>query len=303
MTKTAKIWLITAIVLIAAGAAMFLCSMAMLGFDFTRLSTVKFETVVFEPEGSFDSVSIIVSTADVELVHTDEGVCRVVCGQHTNLRHSASVKDGILIIAMDESPARLWYDNIGISFGDPKITVYLPEKQYDAITAVTSTGDIVVPDRFSFDTANAAATTGDISWSANVSGALKLSASTGNIEAGDFDAGSVNMETSTGRITVSGLDCSGDVSLGASTGRVTLSSVIAGGKLQIGTTTGSVRADSCDAESVSIKTSTGSVNCSFLSPKTVQADSGTGKINIPENGGGGRCVVSTSTGNITVTTP
>ena len=40
MSKATKIWLITAMVLVALGAVLFTCVMAQYDWDFTKLSTV-----------------------------------------------------------------------------------------------------------------------------------------------------------------------------------------------------------------------------------------------------------------------
>ena len=51
---------------------------------------------------------------------------------------------------------------------------------------------------------------------------------------------------------------------------------------------------------VSIETDTGDVYCSFLSDKIVFAQSDTGKIRVPKTTSGGRCDITSDTGNIEV---
>ena len=58
--------------------------------------------------------------------------------------------------------------------------------------------------------------------------------------------------------------------------------------------------ENCDAATVRIETNTGDVSASLLSEKIFVTKTDTGKVRIPDAQGGGRCEISTSTGDITV---
>jgi DUF4097 and DUF4098 domain-containing protein YvlB len=59
--------------------------------------------------------------------------------------------------------------------------------------------------------------------------------------------------------------------------------------------------DACDAAEIYIKTDTGNVEGRFLSDKVFIAKTDTGLINVPKTITGGRCEITTNTGDICVT--
>ena len=74
-----KIWIITAISLLIVGSIIFAGAMTALDFDFTKLSTEKYETNSYEVSEDFSNISIDVTTADVVFASSDNKNCKVVC--------------------------------------------------------------------------------------------------------------------------------------------------------------------------------------------------------------------------------
>ena len=74
MSKTVKIWLMTAAALVALGGILFAGVMANYEWDFTKLSTVTYVTNTYEAHGEFDEISIHVDTTDIEFVPTEDGL-------------------------------------------------------------------------------------------------------------------------------------------------------------------------------------------------------------------------------------
>ena len=62
-----------------------------------------------------------------------------------------------------------------------------------------------------------------------------------------------------------------------------------------------MRLERCDAAEIMINTDTGDVEGSLLSDKIFAAKSGTGDVEVPETGTGGRCIITTDTGDISIT--
>ena len=58
MSKSAKIWLITAVLLIVLGSSIFVIAMFKIDWDFTKLSTAKFETNTYDLTDDFNSISL-----------------------------------------------------------------------------------------------------------------------------------------------------------------------------------------------------------------------------------------------------
>ena len=80
-----------------------------------------------------------------------------------------------------------------------------------------------------------------------------------------------------------------------------MNSVIASEKFSIERRTGDVKLDGCDAAEIKILTDTGDVNGSFGSEKIFFVETDTGDVNVPKSLTGGKCEITTDTGDIYIT--
>ena len=64
---------------------------------------------------------------------------------------------------------------------------------------------------------------------------------------------------------------------------------------------GDVMLEKCDAAVLEIETDTGDVKGSLLSDKVFLVETDTGRVSVPHSTSGGRCEVSTDTGDIQLT--
>jgi len=314
MSTTAK-WLLAAAALVILGLVIFAAAMSANGWDFTKLGTQKYDTHTYQISESFTNLSIKTTTANVLFAPSEDDSCKVVCYEQKNVEHAVSVQDGMLTVTVEDN--REWYEHIGIGFQISKITVYLPQREYEDLSVINNTGNVEIPKNFAFESITVSESTGKVTCYACASRGIKLKASTGNIQVKNTSAGSLDLSTTTGSVTVSGVDCAGDakvkVSTGSvkltdvtcesltskgSTGSITLTNVIASEAFSIKTDTGSVRFDSCDASEIYVQTDTGSVTGTLLSDKVFFAESDTGSISVPKTTYGGRCEVTTDTGDI-----
>ncbi len=291
-----KKWLITAALLTLAGAVIFVCALAAAGFDFTKLNTQKFQTKNYEFGEDFYGIFVDVETADVTFVATDEDICKVECFEEEKMPHTVEIKDGTLSIFAVNN--RKWYDNIGIVFSAPKITVYLPKGAYTSLSAATKTGDIDVPEGLAFETVSITGATADISCRAAVSKSAEIGTATGKITLGTARAETVKLSSETGRITAQNVACK-RFSATNGTGKITLENVIAKEKIEAETGTGNIRFDSCDAAEITAETGTGSVTGTLLSGKNFFVSTTTGDVSVPATTGG-MCKISTGTGNVKI---
>lgn len=318
MSKNTKIWLIIAASLLLLGCIIFGGVMSMLKWDFIKLSTNKYEINNYEINENFRSILVDTNTADVKFIPSEDSQCSVECYEHNNLRHSVAVKDGTLVIEIVDT--RKWYEHIGINFGAPKISVYIPQGKYDTLSVKSDTGDVEISKVFSFESINVSASTSDVTNYASVSGSVKIKTSTGNILVENISAGSLDLSVSTGRVCVSGVTCEGDVSVKVSTGKANLTdtrcksvissgdtgdiflkNVIAWEKFSIERSTGDVKFDGSDAAEIFVETDTGDVTGSLLADKVFIARTDTGDIDVPNSITGGRCEITTDTGDIKIT--
>ena len=183
MKKKTKTWLLIASSLLLVGCALFVCVMSILKWDFTKLSTAKYETNTYEVGEEFDAISIDTDTADIVFALSDDGKCRVECYEDEKTKHSVAVENHTLVVGTNP---KAWYDYIGLGFRSPKITVYLPGTEYTSLLMDESTGDIEIPKEFHFNNVDISSSTGHVHFYASASGTVKVKTSTGHIRLGRF---------------------------------------------------------------------------------------------------------------------
>lgn len=299
MQKKTKIWLISAFLLIMIGGILFGGAMHMLNWDFAALSTDEYQTEIHTIQEDFSSISIRVDTADVIFVNAGSEAATVTCHMEANITCSVRVTDGMLLIESEDH--RKWYEHIGIHFGTPKVTVSIPQGQYADFLVKTSTGDVQVPGDFAFERITIGTSTGDIRLDGVTADSLDLTVSTGRVTVSDSTCGGdLVIRVTTGKTVLSDIRCRNLSSTG-DTGKITLQNVIATEKITVARSTGDVSFDRCDATELSVSTDTGDVRGSLLSEKVFIAAADTGKIDVPNTVTGGKCQITTDTGDIVIT--
>ena len=317
MSKSAKKWLIAAASLVVIGVII-IVAVSAYHWEFTDLSTEKYETNTYEISEDFRSIAINTGTADIFFAVSDDNTCRVVCYEEEKMKHSASVQDGTLTVSVVDD--RAWYEHIGFSLHSPKVTVYLPQTEYESLTIQESTGDITLPKGFTFGSMDLSLSTGHVDSLASSLGLMRIETSTGDIRLQNLSAGELDLTVSTGHVDVQSVACEGNVGVrvstgdtrltdiscesinsDGSTGNITLKNVVTKEMISIERSTGDVRFEGCDAGELEINTDTGSVTGSLLSSKVFIAHSDTGDIDVPETTSGGKCKITTDTGDIKIT--
>ncbi len=321
-TKT-KIWLIIAASLVLLGGIIFGGVMSMLKWDFMKLATVNYKTNTYEISEAFDSISMNTDTADIAFALSDDSKCRVECHEEEHAKHSVTAENSTLTVElMDKRSVYDFIGYIGLNFDTPRITVYLPKTEYTSLLIDESTGDIEIPKDFNFKDVEISLRTGDVTFHASASEMIKIKTSTGDICVENISAGSLDLAVSTGKVTVSGVNCEGDVAIGVTTGKakltdtqckslistgdtgdISLDHVIAAEKFSIDRSTGDVKFDSSDAAEIVVRTDTGDVAGSLLTDKVFIANTDTGDVDVPQTITGGKCQITTNTGDIKIHIP
>lgn len=310
MSKTG-IWLVIAASLMVLGMVILLLTAHAVNWNFAGFSTSVYNKV----DSEFDSISINTDTADIEFLPSDNGNCRVICYESEKVKHVVSVVDRVLTVSVEDG--RKWYEHLNIGFRTPRLTVYLPKSEYALLVIRESTGDVKMPQGFTFGRVDISVSTGDVEWSASVTDSVKIKANTGDICVEDTSVGSLDLSVTTGRVSVSDVTVAGDVTVGVSTGKtdledvkcqnlisngstgdMLLEDVIAGGKFSIERSTGDVKFEECDAAEIFVRTDTGDIRGSLLTDKVFITKTDTGKIRVPTSSVGGRCELITDTGDI-----
>ena len=279
MSKNTKKWLFIATSFIIIGCIIFGGVMMILNFDFRKLSTVKYEENKYIIGDEFRNINIDTNTADIKIEPSYEEECKIVCYEEEKVKHTVKVVNDTLQISVSDQ--RKWYDHIGVSVDNTKITVYLPKN-------------------FVFENISIKASTADIKAENLNVGRIELSVSTGDITLNSINCeNEVDVSVSTGKTKLTDVFCNSLFSSG-STGDISLDNVIANREISINRSTGDVKLNRCDASALLIKTDTGDVNGSLLSDKVFITQSDTGRIDVPKTVTGGKCEITTDTGDITI---
>ena len=316
--NTTRKWVKAGVILLAAGILICGISFAILGFDFGKLSTVRYETNTYDVQEDFQNISIDADTEKITLVPSGNDICSVVCLEEEDDPHQVSVRDNTLTVERKEK--NRWHlFHIGSITESPEITVYLPEDAYRELSIEADTGDVSIPEDFTFDSISVSLDTGDVSCLASASGSITVKTSTGHITIADVSAAEMRLTASTGKTEVSNVELTGDLDIRESTGKAVLENVSCANFSSDGSTgsllmtnvaasnafhlerdTGNIKFDGCDAETIHVRTSTGKVTGTLLTDKVFVTKTDTGSVRVPETAAGGRCEITTDTGNIRI---
>jgi len=311
-----KTFIIIAAVILVIGIAF--CSVTLINnSDLTIFETSKCETNDYEIDSEFKNISITTTTSDIVLVPSNDKRTTVICYEKPKEKHKVTVKDDTLFIELNDT--RKWYEYIGISFSSTKITVNIPKDEYNSLNIRSHTGRVDIPDGYVFDNIDVITTTGDIAINASAKKNFKAEASTGNITVANAEAGAIDLSVSTGKISVTDLICAGEASFSTSTGKTELNNLKCLCLMSEGSTgslildkvtakttfsiirdTGDVIFDECDAAEIFVETDTGDVKGNFLSDKIFLVETDTGHIEVPKTIRGGKCEITTDTGDIKI---
>ena len=330
--------LIVSLVLMLLGAAVLAGAYAKSGFDISKFSTDTFETKTYTADGNFTAINIDTRVSDLRFVKSEDGSVKAVCIEPGYIERTVAVEDGCLRISFKDR--RKLLDNIGINYGSPKMTVCIPEGKYDSLAVLASTGDVSVPDGFSFGDIKIGTDTGDINLESSPSpesslthGTVHIVTDTGDIAISGITAQNIKLRSDTGDVIINSVSLTenftrttntGDTAIDTlacktfdsqgDSGEITLNGVLVSEYMNITRDTGDVVLNDSDAGSISITTDTGDVTGTLLSEKIFTAGSDTGDISVPRPSANtapyaagnssdapGTCTVTTDTGNITFT--
>ena len=310
-------WIILAIILILIGTIIFTGVMIIMKWDFTKLSTNNFITSSYEFEEKVENITIVTDTANIIFQKSENSKISVTCFEQDNLKHSVNIKDSSLEIKVNDT--RKWYEYIDFNFKSPQITVWIPQGEYGDLLVKSDTGKIEIQKDYAFKNIDISGSTGDVTNYASAQKNIKIKTSTGKINVANVSAENLEFSVSTGNVTVDNSTCTENLQIKVSTGKtfltsincknltstgntgdITLKSVISNEKFFIERSTGKVLFEKCDAQEIFVKTDTGDVKGTLLSDKTFVTETDTGKIKVPQNTTGGKCEITTDTGNIKI---
>ena len=297
MKKSKIVWIIIAVSLIVLGALISTVSLAEMSFDFNNLNTQKYTSNEHIFAEDFTNIKIDVDTSNIEFVRSENNDCMIVSIDTEKTRHIITVENGTLMISLEDS--RKWYDYIGVFTMSPSLTIHLPKDSYDLLNIEASTSDIVIQKDFIFGNVDIETDTGDIQLLSQVSDTLDITTDTGDVKIQDITAQNITLETDTGETYLTNVNCNSLVSNG-NTGDIKLTDVIAANDFNITRSTGDIKLIACDAGEILITTETGDVSGTLLTDKVFICKTDTGDIDVPKTTNGGKCEITTDTGDIEI---
>ena len=316
--STTKKWIIAAVVMLVAGVLICGITFANFGLDLHKLSTVEYETNTYEVKEDFRNITFKADTEDITLIPSSDDTCKVVCLEEKDDPHQVSVQGDTLTICRKEKQ-KIQFFNIGIITESPKIEVYLPNDKYQALSVDADASDVNIPKDFTFESISVTLDTGDIECQACAITDVSMKTDTGRITISEISASEMKLTSDTGRMDIKNVELSGDLEIREDTGRVdmenvtcrnltsngdtgkiALTNVVASGELNIERSTGDVHFNGCDAETIYVRTDSGDVTGSLLSEKVFITDTDTGSVEVPKTITGGRCEITTDTGDIKI---
>lgn len=224
----------------------------------------------------FEDVSIHCVSCDVAVSVGGAETCAVEYRGSSRRACTAEVKNGVLQIE-EKFAHRLSIRNL---FGtrNAKLTVFLPQGQYDALELRTVSGDVELEDGGLFRGVQITTVSGDMDL-AGAGGDVTLESVSGNMKLRDGSAGDLTVGTTSGDVAVTGVDVAGQAELRTVSGDVTLLDT--------------------DASSLSIRTTSGDVHTALQTAKEYVAHTTSGEVAIAANTvGAGRCEIATVSGDI-----
>ena len=320
MKKVLKKWLLTGAFCTVAGAVVFAGSLSFLKFDFRKLSTEKYREKTYTVTEDFTDIAIIGTTAQIKFCFSENGDCTVFCSEKERLNYSVTAEDGVLKIKENDTRnTRNWFDHIAVSFGQRTLTVNLPKKEYGTLSVQTDTGDLKIPNDFSFRAVKVSGDTSDVDCLASAKEEINIRTSTGDIRLSDLSCQTVKIKTDTGNAVLGNVRAAdsfavetdtGDVrfqnsdaasiKIKTDTGNTVFKNVRAANSFAVKTDAGDVRFQNSDAASITVETDTGDVTGTLLSDKVFLTETDTGNVDVPKTVAGGTCQITTDTGDIKI---
>lgn len=319
MNKAKKTAVITAFILIGLGVLITALTLFSINFDFRKFNTVKTEKTSFTIEEEFRSIEINCADSDVRFKKSDDGSCRVECIQEEKTIHTAEVMNEVLTISQTDKRKTSDHFVIMFNFEETGVTVYLPEDEYESLYVKTLSGDIAIPEGFSFSDAEMSSASGDIMCQAKASGSITVKSKSGDAVVMNSSAEDILAKSLSGDVMINSADAgskltaealSGDVEVrDINTDKLSASSTsgdielfrIEASEFDAVTTSGDVEFSGCDADDIRMKSTSGDITGSLLSEKQFSVHIVSGYAKVPQSSGTGKCDVTTTSGDIHIT--
>ena len=264
----------------------------------------------------FHSLTVTESSADVQLLPSEDGGCRVVYGEDEYSRCRVSVENGVLTVAREtKDHAR---SGLVVFEETLPVCIYLPVDSYQALSVTASSGDFRSSGGYSWETAAIETHSGDIRLEELSAEILTAKSGSGDVKLRGCSVGSLQLESSSGGLTADTLSCSGDGQLrsgsgdieleessfrslviSATSGKVKLVQTVCSGSLKAETASGDIRLRKASAASFDFRSTSGDVTGSVIGSVDFITETASGSVRTRGSvRGGAECRVRTGSGDV-----
>ncbi len=312
-----------ALVLLGAGAIICGIGYVALGFDFHKLNTVEYVTNTYDVAEDFQNIKIAGENCDIRFIPSDDETCKVVSRTRKDDETSftAQVEDRTLMIEnkviKENRGSGLSIFNFDMEEGQ-KMVVYLPKNEYSDLIINSNSGDIEIPEGFTFGSIDLKADSGDMNIMASTSEDITLDVDSGDVDiknvscrklAVKTDSGDMNIMASTseditldvdfGDVDIKNVSCR-KLAVKNDSGSIKLTDTIAFEEFGLQAYYGDIVFDESDAENIYVKVDSGDVSGTLLSDKVFVTHCDEGDVNVPQINRGGKCEIDCSYGDINI---
>ena len=166
MKRAIKIWLTVTSCLVLTVSIVF-CIATIIFTKIIDIQSLEFEVNTYDLTQDFKDISIEVGISNVDFVRSPNKTGKVVFYEAEEINHSVSIEDGTLKIKAKNSCVA--YMSASLDTKSPKITLYLPQAEYDSLVVKTSSGNVNIAKGLIFKNIDVSSNTGNINYLASKS--------------------------------------------------------------------------------------------------------------------------------------
>ncbi len=281
MKKSTVVVLITAFLLIFAGAGMLIYAFAATDFNISFVKERMTASETQSIESGFDSIEIKDAFFDIEIRATDKDQSYFEYSKIEGLEINSQINGKILELSFADN--RKWYNHIGfIWHDDPHFVLYLSQKDYASLKINGYSSDVWVSKEVSLKNADINITSGDVEYFALTAENVYIKTISGDINVGGMNSAVIILESTSGDILV--VDCNfTELRVTATSGDIDVDNTEASQEIQLSTVSGDVEFWGIDSKKINLTATSGDIEGSVKTPKNFSADSTSGDVDIPDS--------------------
>ena len=309
MSRSRKVVLVLATVLLVGGSALSLFAFAKAGFSLQNLSTTRdwvsgTRTLPSEAEAPHTALVVHDGCQSIRLEPTDDDAFQV--EYWTNERRSVSLtdQDGVLTIEGTDEQRDGFVRFEFMSFQRGMTVVKVPRSFTGSILVETGVGDVEAAGFAGLSSVSLASSSGSVHATRIEAQDVSLSSNVGGIHAADVQAARVNASLESGSITMADVTATETLTSRTSIGDQDLRQVSAP-SLDVRTSSGAVHAADVAGDDLVFETSVGDIEATVVGVESdyrVEAASSVGDVNVPRGSAGAdrRVRAHASTGAVSI---